>query len=1239
VVLALVGAFIAAFSVLGVVSFAKGRPWGPVLPWASDHCRTSQFGCNVVTQFLFTWAALVVGFWVFLFLGYTRVRRAYVRYARTRPSELVETAGSIVGPVVGRDELCDILQDDLRYPSSRQPHVLVGGLGIGKTAVLVQLTKLLANRGAVPVPIRLRDAEKKLDFLELARQRFVDVLGYRLRSAAEADRVWHELRSDDRIVVLADGLEEAFADEDTYDRDHKVRAAVSEAGEQDFPLVIASRPHEALRALDAAKVHIEPLSEEIALKYLEGTELVVDDPRLYWVVETAEVTETPLYLRIARELHAEGLLEHHSVDARSADRVPLRIRLMKAWVDALISGKLHHTKDIPLTRQQREATVAHLEALACMAMRYDTQQLDLSKHWPLDERLFAAKTAITVAERNLHEREHEAALADEVARAAEREASQNAAPQRVSDDEPETAEQARADAWEAGSDEARTRRAFAKVANDARSAADEARRAVSKARAALTDADTVEDTVSDETVAGAPATPERDVRQADLRIVAGLQAEVQATLDELNTTDTQTAEVLDMQAAASRGIQLRLVDHSANGVRFPHSIMQAYLGSRAMHRALSEEPMGAYVRHGLTDPGREFLMALVMYCRGTELAEDPDDDANPGEPDDVLALHRRKILDELWSAAGGKTEEEERAEEETDAKPPGEATNDPDASETEPDEEADEAKPPEGKPADADVRKTRLPETKQLDVIAAAVEVALAIELVAIDHPERPKDKVRVWHVAGYLSRKWADIKARDDTALTAKLTAIARVGDAARVLAQKHVELPNGPPGLYESLYWICRQEDSYPVRLAAAQQIAKGGDGAWQEIKNAFDTDAPEQPAEDKWGKVLASKAKEPHRRTPADDRPPDEEQRKMPRLQVEWDPATERRYALQGWLLPMLVRSVEDPDCVDEATARLGEWVALAPDLPLTLEAALAQGFKHAANRRPSHSHEQIEARGRLQHHAATMIHRARFWYARLTLLHALCLWEIARLEMPGHAGDDPVDPHEPYTLVERWMRRSGAAQEQDQMPWRQRRAAERQEDHPFVRKAADLVYAALVTRRPDRYIWIDESGVVSTIGSGSRQVTPHGKRSLWISPSAGWIALDRRAKQLVADVQILLNLAERGDTAQGRETRLWQTNRGKLPLCLSEERREHLMPSQTVGMADIPDPGDECKRRCPVELCPYPPRGDQPYRVELSEAFCRHQATLIKRFRPRASWQETSWRELRTFWREMEERARK
>ena len=33
-----------------------------------------------------------------------------------------------------------------------------------------------------------------------------------------------------------------------------------------------------------------------------------------------------------------------------------------------------------------------------------------------------------------------------------------------------------------------------------------------------------------------------------------------------------------------------------------------------------------------------------------------------------------------------------------------------------------------------------------------------------------------------------------------------------------------------------------------------------------------------------------------------------------------------------------------------------------------------------------------------------------------------------------------------------------------------------------------------------------------------------------------------------------------------------------------------------MADIPDPGDDCKRTCRVELCPYPPKGEKNYRVD-------------------------------------------
>lgn len=1158
------GTLAVAFWVIGIFSFFKGEPSGPILPWASRHCASSGFGCNVVTQFIFTWAALAVGYWIFVSWRYRQVRKTYAGFAKEHPNELVETAGSIVGPVVGRNDLCDILQEDMRNADTRQPHVLVGGLGIGKTAVLVQLTKFLAERGAIPVPIRLRDVKNRIDFLEMARHRFVDVLGFRLRSAAEAERVWHELRADDRVVVLADGLEEAFADEETYDRDHRVRLAINEAAEQRFPLIIASRPHEALRALNAAKIHLEPLSEEVALSYMEGSELHVDDPRLYWVVETAEVTETPLYLRIARELHAEGLLEYAHLDARGADRIPLRTRLMKRWLAALVNGNLHETADIPLTESQREATVAHLEVLACMGLRFDTQQLDLVKHWPIGESVDLAQQERIRAEDALKD----ADLALEKAVKREWEAREGA-PLRVK------GEEARQDADEKWA--AEVARA-AKALRTAETALKDAQNAVKLARESEERA--LDDAAESWNGDGRPLPQKLD----DVKTAARLQYGVLQKLNGLNEVDTSTTEILDMQSAASRGIQLRLVDHSANGVRFPHSIMQAYLASRVMGRAFSEEDGYAYLSHSLVNPGREFLLALVMYAR------------HPAPGSKLKQTVRYKILEWLCNAVAGR-------------KPGGEA------------------------------RDAKLPPTKLLDVISTAIEVALAIELEILDGKPVPEDWIRIGDVADTLVERWNEVKARDDAALAAKLNAIARLGDAARLLAEKGGYVHQGErDGLYECLYWISRREDLYPVRLAAAQRVGNGGDAAWTEISDAFDTAPPERQREDRWGEVLAFKGPEPHRRTrrtpvadPAEPKPTAKDDPQPPH--VEFNPRTERRFALQGWLLPMLVRSIEDEKKLKEATGHLEAWVTLAPTLPLTLEAALAQGFKHAANRRPRHSHEQIEARSRLQHLAAALIHRANFWYSRMSLLHSLCLWEVARIELPGSEGAD--SHHEPVALVERWMRRSGAPQAEGSP----RRRSEREEDHPFVREAADLVLEALKTRRPERYIWIDESGVVAKIGSRSERFKPHGKRTQWIPPSAGWIALDRRAKQLVADVQILLNLAERGDVAESREIRLAQTNHGKLPWCLTRERCGHLMPSHTVGMADIPDPGDECMRGCPVELCPYPPRGDQPYRVELSEAFCRHQAALLRRPHPPATWQEAPRRELRQFWQEMEGRARK
>jgi hypothetical protein len=298
-----------------------------------------------------------------------------------------------------------------------------------------------------------------------------------------------------------------------------------------------------------------------------------------------------------------------------------------------------------------------------------------------------------------------------------------------------------------------------------------------------------------------------------------------------------------------------------------------------------------------------------------------------------------------------------------------------------------------------------------------------------------------------------------------------------------------------------------------------------------------------------------------------------------------------------------------------------------MPLSIEGALAQGFKRAANRRPHHSHENAESRRLLQAHARKMIGSARFWYARLSLVHALTLWEVARIVYPGHPGHEPAEHSDHHAVIAGWLRRTG------------RRGSE-EEQHRFVQEAADLAQRALAARRPERFVWMEEVGVATTVGAQSADRDADATRPLWIPPSAGWTTLDLRAQQLAADVLIVLNLAERDADAEEREDGLAKTNAAELPKCITSERSKHLLPSLTAGMADIPNPGQTCKAHCRVALCPYPPRGRQPYRGELSEAFCRNQLVALRRLnlRRQAPWQGAPRVELRRFWREMERRAR-
>src|SRR5262249_48600765 len=71
---------------------------------------------------------------------------------------------------------------------------------------------------------------------------------------------------------------------------------------------------------------------------------------------------------------------------------------------------------------------------------------------------------------------------------------------------------------------------------------------------------------------------------------------------------------VDVRLAARWAAQLGLVESRGNSVRFRHSLVQAYLGSRLLDAALQDP---GYRQEALEypQPGREFISALVLHSR------------------------------------------------------------------------------------------------------------------------------------------------------------------------------------------------------------------------------------------------------------------------------------------------------------------------------------------------------------------------------------------------------------------------------------------------------------------------------------------------------------------------------------------------------------------------------------------------------------------------------------------------
>jgi hypothetical protein len=1091
------------------VVFVLRRQWSV---WPNDDamCRNIDVSCGAISGWITSLLSIALASVVFLFWRFWRMDRRYRARARQHARDLVPTAGPIFGKIVGRDDLCRVLMEDLRDGGSGRPHVLVGGVGTGKTAVVVLLTEMLAKRRAIPVPIRLRDA-KSLDFSALAKEQFMETVNERLASAGEGEKVWRRLLQDSRIVVLADGLEEALSTaEDAEERDNKIRIAIRKAYDQRLPLLIASRPHTPLREMDATIHELEPLSKDAALAYVAETGPAEDERRLSWIVETADVADSPLYLQITKEIYRLDLLDQ--IATRKAevlgtagdDPSKLRVRLLQTWQRGMIRGDLR--PDVPLRPEEREVALVWLSALACVGLRDDCLEVRLD----------------SVVKGPIH---------DEV---------------------------------------------------------------------------------------------EKRLKRID------------------NRTGGKFSRV-DQRLAAAWGARLGLVEPLASRVRFQHSLIQAFLGSQLMDAALSDPEYvkeALYGKAALSDrdfvkeapygnpdgerfgPGREFLIALVLHSRSKLIEQ--EDTGQASQPPGSSPASAGAVCYQLAQAAGSRYD------------------------------------------------------NKALDIYAAAMEISSVVtdhecdeagadggpcngvaqvpsQPVAMVGSSRPQDQLAANDVPGsqataeplgtdvheaqscshidlarQIKDQWVNIRSEDPQTLEeAKLGLVRRFGDALHTLSGRRHTCPGGLG--YAQLYEICLKESSYRIRLAAAQEIGRGGAGAFEEIELAEPGQSDEGPAgSDMNGQRQSGQAPDGHASdghasaaAPADG-------------EIQW------AKQMSAWLAPLLVASIEAAggdhgpgSAYQRAEQYLSDWrerVRLAEPsgarLTISQEIALAQGFKYAANRRYGQVHSRPAVLGHLQDEALEMLKHARYWFSQLTLIQALCLWEIQTSEWTADGRY-----WNPDAIVNHWL---------EQIKGEQARGGRGNRGiHPFVAAAAVLATRAMETGHPERFLWMDESDLVTRVGS-SREVTDVQSRrhDQWIQPSMGWSGLDRHAQQLVADVLLLLNLAERGEQPGKVELWLERANRDALPPCIKRDRLA-LKPDRTVGTAAANPPGSSCLDGCPFDLCPYPPKGQQPHRAELSEAFCRHQYMLVRRARIRRStarWQGLPRGQMRTFWSEMANRAR-
>ncbi len=107
--------------------------------------------------------------------------------------------------------------------------------------------------------------------------------------------------------------------------------------------------------------------------------------------------------------------------------------------------------------------------------------------------------------------------------------------------------------------------------------------------------------------------PEKSHRDPDICYPPSILAELKERVPGLPDERSEACWRTTISRFADLGEQLGLVQVYYHKVRFPHSILQSYLGSSFLD-AVQQGPEKA-LEVALTDPGRELLIALIMRSR------------------------------------------------------------------------------------------------------------------------------------------------------------------------------------------------------------------------------------------------------------------------------------------------------------------------------------------------------------------------------------------------------------------------------------------------------------------------------------------------------------------------------------------------------------------------------------------------------------------------------------------------